>query len=82
MSSSEMAVYAVLLGQALTALAAIFAAVISFVNSRNIKEVHLMVNSRLTQLLESSSRAAHSEGVEAGRQQEEMRQETAGTLEQ
>jgi hypothetical protein len=41
----------------------------SLKNKKAIQEVHLSVNSRLTQLLEAVGKAAHAEGMAEGREQ-------------
>jgi hypothetical protein len=48
------------------ALAGVLGAVRSFFNGRGIQEMHLSMNSRLTQLLEATRAQAHSEGRAEG----------------
>lgn len=55
------------LTQVLIALSALVAAAISVYNSFKIQEVHMLVNSRLTELLEISRAASKAEGVLEGR---------------
>jgi hypothetical protein len=50
-------------------IAAVFAgvaAVLSAINRGKINEVHVALNSRLTQLIDQTSKAAHAEGVVQG----------------
>lgn len=51
----------------ITALAAVGAVVVSYLNNRKLQSVHIDLNSRLTQLLEANAHAARSEGIEQGR---------------
>jgi hypothetical protein len=61
------------LSEWLIALSSIGGLVLAVINRRAITEVHLTMNSRLDQLLKSSSKSAHAEGrlegFEAGRQE-------------
>ncbi len=58
------------LAQILTALAAIGAVWASVRNGKKIADVHLLINSRMTELLKVAADAARSEGREAGRKDE------------
>jgi hypothetical protein len=51
----------------ISAIAAIGAVVQGYVNGRRIREVHVSLNSRLTQLLEASTHAARANGIAQGR---------------
>lgn len=48
-------------------LAAIAALVLGIRNGRKVSDLHVLVNSRLTELLDSSSSAARAQGKEEGR---------------
>jgi hypothetical protein len=50
-----------------SALAALGAVVMSYRNSKKIQEVHIDINSRMTELLRVSGQTAHAEGVVQGR---------------
>jgi CheY-specific phosphatase CheX len=52
---------------ALAAVAATGAVISSLMNFRKINELHILVNSRLTELLTVTAAAARAEGHEAGR---------------
>jgi hypothetical protein len=52
------------------ALVAIYGAWVGRQNSKKIQEVHLSINSRMDQLLTSSSSAAHAAGVNQERNRE------------
>jgi hypothetical protein len=54
----------------ITAIAAIGAAIASIRNSGKISNLHVEINSRMTQLLTETRIAGHAEGVEAGRQEQ------------
>ncbi len=56
-------------------LTSLIAAVLSFINGRKIQEVHVALNSRLTELLTSSSDLARAQGMASGRS--EGRRDTA-----
>ena len=45
---------------------ALLAFISSLLNRRKIQEVHLSVNSRLTELLEQTGKASHAEGLAQG----------------
>lgn len=53
--------------QGLVLLAAVASAVTSALNRRKIQEVHLLINSRLTELVKASMAQAHAEGMAAQR---------------
>lgn len=55
--------------QAIIALAALGALAVSIWNSTKIKEVHVLINSRLTELLELTKTSSKAEGVKEGREQ-------------
>jgi hypothetical protein len=61
--------------QVLTAIAAIGALLMSYLNSRKIQAVHIDINSRMDQLLTATDQASRAAGVEQGRK--EQRQETS-----
>jgi hypothetical protein len=61
--------------QLMTAVAALGAMLLSWRNSRKIKEVHLMINSKMSDLLALTRTSATAEGVLAGRAQ--VHEETA-----
>jgi hypothetical protein len=44
----------------------LLAAILSFLNRRAIKEVHVSLNSRLSELLEQTRKGARAEGVKEG----------------
>jgi hypothetical protein len=50
----------------ITALAAVGAVIVSWLNNRKLQSVHIDLNSRLTQLLAANAHAARSEGIEQG----------------
>lgn len=54
----------------IVALAALGALGVSIFNMFKIKEVHLLINSRLTQLLELTQKSSKAEGVKEGREQQ------------
>ncbi len=56
-----------------TLVSAAGALVISFNNSRGIRDVHLEINSRMTELLASNKLASHAEGREEARKEEQER---------
>jgi hypothetical protein len=56
-------------GRNAAALLALIAAILGFWNKRKISELHVIVNSRLSELLVTAQRASHAEGVEAGRKE-------------
>lgn len=47
----------------ISALASVGALVLSFMNRNSIMQVHLLINSRLDQLLKSTADLAHASGV-------------------
>lgn len=51
----------------ITAVAAIGALIVTFWNNQKIQEVHILINSRLDQLLAASAQAARANGVVQGR---------------
>ena len=51
----------------ISAIAAVCAVIISLVNRKSIHNLHIDVNSRLTQLITASTAAARFEGLEQGR---------------
>jgi hypothetical protein len=53
--------------QLVTALGAIGAVVTSLINRNKITQVHMQINSRLTELLDATRKASRAEGVEQGR---------------
>lgn len=55
-----------LIGSGLTLVAALVAVVKAFQNESKITELHVSLNSRLSELLKASVAAAHAEGREAG----------------
>ena len=55
------------IAQVLTALAALGAVAASIHNSKKITEIHVLMNSRLTELLSVTRLAAHAEGAEQER---------------
>lgn len=55
-------------GQTFTAIAAIVAAGVSFWNTRKINEIHVIINSRLTELLALTKTSSKAEGVKEGRE--------------
>lgn len=55
-----------------TAVASLIAAVLGYLNRKNIKSIHIDINSRLTQLLASSSEAANAKGQIEGRATAEL----------
>jgi ACT domain-containing protein len=57
----------------LTAIAAVGAAVMSIINSRRIKEVHVSINSRMDQLLRATGAASKAEGIEQERAEQNHR---------
>jgi hypothetical protein len=50
----------------ISALGALIAAIASLINRKKIQELHLLVNSRLTQLLDVTKSSAHAQGVKEG----------------
>lgn len=56
-----------------TLISAITAALVGLHNSRKIQDVHVSINSRMDQLLTSNRVAAHSEGREEARKEEQER---------
>ena len=62
------------LAEWLIAISSLGALIFSIVNKRAINEVHLTLNSRLSQLIKVTAASAHAEGrlegVEAGRQEQ------------
>jgi hypothetical protein len=67
--------------QIVVAISSIIAAIGALLNRREIRNVHVEINSRMTELLKVAQRASHSEGIEAGRLLEEKRQGSAGIIE-
>jgi hypothetical protein len=51
------------LGQAVTAIAAIIAAIIGIGNRRNMNDLHVLINSRLDQLLKLTRDSSFAEGL-------------------
>ena len=74
MTLSEFSDLVTPLGVILAAFASVAAVIGNIVNGRKIHNVHVEINSRMTELLEVAVKASHSEGVAAGRRQEEIRQ--------
>ena len=56
------------IAELVTALAALGAVGVSIWNSKRIKEVHLLINSRMDELLRVSGIASRAEGVQQGRE--------------
>jgi hypothetical protein len=54
--------------QLITALGVCVAAALSYLNGQKIKQVHVQMNSRLTELLEETRRSAHLAGVDEERE--------------
>ncbi len=50
-----------------TAVAAMLAAIASFINLRRVQEIHVAINSRMDALLKVTETAARAEGVTLGR---------------
>jgi hypothetical protein len=55
----------------IAALGSIAAMITSLINRAKIQEVHLSVNSRLTELLKATKAASHAEGLAEGRESKE-----------
>jgi hypothetical protein len=53
----------------IAAFASILASVLGFYNRRSIQEVHVLFNSRMTQLLELTQKASFAEGEKSGQNQ-------------
>ena len=70
MTLSEFSDLVTPIGVVLAAVASIVAAIGNFVNGRKINDVHVEINSRMTELI----KASHSEGMAAERLREEARQ--------
>lgn len=58
------------IAQILTALAAVGAVISSWRNSRKIEAVHISINSRMDQLLESTGAAMKAQGIQEERDRE------------
>jgi hypothetical protein len=69
------------LAQLMTALSALGAMLMSYRNSRKIQEVHLSVNSRLSQLLEATGDAQRAIGAQQERDRANVNQITNRTIE-
>ena len=82
MSLTEVSAILVPVGVLLTGIAAIISAIVSLLTRGETKQLRVEINSRMTELIETAARASRSEGMAAGRLQEEKRQITAGVLEQ
>ena len=54
------------IAQFITAFAALAAAILGYVTSRRIQEVHLSINSRMDQLLQVTGAEQHAAGVKEG----------------
>jgi hypothetical protein len=50
--------------QLMTALAAVLAVALSYINGRKIQDVHLSINSRMDQLLAATQSAAEAKGAQ------------------
>lgn len=61
------------LSNIVTATAAVGAVLISYLNFKKIAEVHVLINSRLTALLEMTGIASKAEGKAEGRREAEER---------
>jgi hypothetical protein len=53
----------------MSAACALGAMIVGIRNTRRIREVHIMINSRMDQLLVASGLASRAEGVEQGRKE-------------
>jgi hypothetical protein len=53
--------------EVITALAAIGAVLVSYLNNRKLQSVHVDLNSRLSELLAASAHAARADGIAQGR---------------
>jgi hypothetical protein len=51
----------------ISALGSLGAVITSLINRNKITQVHMQINSRLTELLTASTAASHAQGVEQGR---------------
>ena len=60
----------------ITAFCAVMAAVTTLMTARAVRVVHIMMNSRLTELLAARTGEAHAEGVAAGRDAAKAEQDT------
>lgn len=47
-------------------IASVVAVIVAIVNSRKIEDLHILINSRLTQLLEQTAKASKAEGITIG----------------
>lgn len=56
----------------LIGIAAIGALAVSIYNSTQITNIHVMMNSRLTELLEITSKASRAEGLKQGREEHQI----------
>ena len=56
--------------QALVALAAVGGLIVSIATSMAVKEVHVMMNSRFTEMLELTRAASRAEGLKQGREEQ------------
>jgi hypothetical protein len=55
------------IAQFVTAAVVVFSAVVGLMTARAVRTVHVLMNSRLTELLEARTGEARAEGVNAGR---------------
>lgn len=53
--------------QAINTFGILGIAVLGYLNRKDIREVHVLINSRLTQLLELTKKSSHAEGVLEGK---------------
>ncbi len=80
MSSNEIVAVIAVIGVSITAISSIIAALITASTRRVAKDIHILVNSRMTELLESTKELALAQGIARGEQSERDRASVPTTI--